>query len=97
MNDVDKQDQICLNSNCFHLNNGVESKLDISLLNIIVEKLELVLGNLENLERRINYMVYCIFALKEELALNRKRIEKINSDVQRIKTLEDILTILLSQ
>lgn len=42
-------------------------------------------------------MIFRIFALKEELTQIEFKIEKVNSALQKVKTLEYILTTLLSR
>lgn len=56
-----------LNKFCFHLDHGIENKPEIGLLNIIVDKIENLNSKLNNLDRKLNYIIYHLFLVNQRL------------------------------
>lgn len=79
------------------MTHGIENKLVIGLLNVVVNKLDDLNLKLNNLDRKLNYTIYRIFLMNREPSKIGESITKVSSDLQRIITLERMLTTLLNR
>lgn len=86
-----------LNNFYFHLNHEIKIKPAIGLLNIVIDKLEELNLKIENLDRKLNYIIYHIFLISQELTKIEESLSKISFDLQRIITLERVFIILLNR
>lgn len=86
-----------LNKFYFHLDYGIENKPAIGLLNTVIDKLEELNLKIENLDSKLNYIIYHIFLISQELTKIEESLFKISFDLQRIITLERVFIILLNR